>query len=270
MDFALGLIKIEKWGTTRQELEDLLNFSSNSAFLSAVNQEPIGMIFTISYDNFGFIGNLIVREEFRNQGIGQQLMQKAIKHLKKSGNSIIMLDGVPAAVDLYHRLGFRIYCKSLRLKGKNNFSPSNRVFRMENEDIKDVLKLDLKYFQANREFLLRKLLERYKSYCKIIKQDKKITGYIMAIPKENYLKIGSWIVDDENKLEPELLLKGLNNKGNFSSIQMGMLESNKFAQEIVKKCRLNPYSYSFRIIYTTENHNKGEVQFRSGSFNSLS
>ncbi|MHA1720420.1 MAG: GNAT family N-acetyltransferase [Promethearchaeota archaeon] len=264
LDFALELIKLVGWGTSREELEDLLDFSSKSAFLAVVKDKPVGMIFTVSYNKFGFIGDLIVKEEFRNQGIGKQLMQKAINHLEKSGNTKIMLDGVQDAVRLYRRLGFKVYCKSLRLNGDIKYKPSERVFQMENEDFEEVLKLDLKYFQANREFLLNKLFRRNKSYCKIIKQNKKITGFIMAIPKQHHLKIGPWIVDDENELEPELLLENLNNKGNFSTIQLGMLESNKYAHEIAKKCGLNPYFYSFRMIYTTKPQKKDTIQFKRG------
>ena len=266
LDFALNLTKIENWGTTRGELEDLLLFAPNCATLATIKDKPVGMIFTVSYDNFGFIGNLIVKKEFRNQGIGQQLMQKAIAHLENSGNSLIMLDGVEAAVGLYQRFGFKVSCKSLRLEGEVIHKPSNRVFQMKSEEFQDVLALDLKYFQANREFLLRKIFTRYKSLCKIIKQDDKITGFIMAIPKEDHLKIGPWIVDDEYEFEPELLLKSLENNNRSFIIRMGILESNKLAFKIANICSLQPYSYSNRMIYTTGNKEIINSQFKKGMF----
>ena len=264
LDFALDLTKIENWGTSREELEDLLLFAQNCAILAIIKNKPVGMIFTVSYDNFGFIGNLIVKKEFRNQGLGAELMRKAINHLEYSGNSLIMLDGVEAAVGLYQRLGFKISCKSLRLKGEIISKQSNRVFQMENEDFQDVLKLDRKYFQANREFLLRKIFTRYKKLCKIIKQDDKITGFIMAIPKEDHLKIGPWIVDDECEFEPELLLKSLENNCKSYNIRLGMLESNKLASKIVNICSLQRYSCSNRMIYTTRNKGIIDIQFKKG------
>ena len=264
LDFALKLTKIENWGTTRGELEDLLFFSPNCAFLAITEDKPVGMIFTVSYNNFGFIGNLIVKEEFRNQGIGKHLMHKAITNLKNLGNSLIMLDGVEAAIGLYQRLGFNISCKSLRLKGEIISKPSNRVFQMKNEDFQNVLDLDRKIFQANRESLLKKIFTRYKTLCKIIKQDEKITGFIMAIPKENILKIGPWIVDDECEFEPELLLNSIIINSKSFNIQLGMLESNKLASKIAEKCKLQSYSYSFRMIYTTEENGVITNQFKKG------
>ena len=264
LDFALNLTKIEKWGTSRGELEDLLLFSPNCAILAIIGDEPVGMIFTVSYDNFGFIGNLIVKKEFRSQGIGKQLMQKSITHLENLGNSIIMLDGVEAAVGLYQRFGFKVSCKSLRLDGEVIHKPSNRVFQMKNKDFQDILRLDRKYFQANREFLLRKIFTRYNKLCKIIKQDDKITGFIMAIPKEDHLKIGPWIVDDECEFEPELLLKSLENNSRSFTIRMGMLESNKLAFKIANICNLQRYSYSNRMIYTTGNKRIINNQFKKG------
>ena len=264
LNFALDLTKIEKWGTSRGELEDLLDFSPNCAILAIIGDKPVGMIFTVSYDNFGFVGNLIVKKDFRNQGIGKQLMQKAITHLENLGNSIIMLDGVEDAVGLYQRLGFKVSCKSLRLKGEIIYKPSNRVFQMKNEDFQDVLKLDRKYFQANREFLLRKIFTRYKTLCKIIKQDDKIMGFIMAIPKEDHLKIGPWIVDDECEFEPELLLRSLENNNRSFSVRIGMLESNKLASKIANNCNLQRYSYSNRMIYTTKDKEINNIQFKKG------
>jgi len=264
LDFALDLTTIEDWGTTRGELEDLLLFAPNCATLSTIDDKPVGMIFTVSYDNFGFIGNLIVKKEFRNQGIGKQLMQKAIAHLENLGNSFIMLDGVEAAVGLYQRLGFKVSCKSLRLEGKVIHQPSNRVFQMKNEDFQDVLRLDHKIFQANREFLLRKIFIRYKTLCKIIKQDNKITGFIMAIPKEDHLKIGPWIVDVECEFEPELLLNSLENNSKPFIVRMGMLESNKLASKIANYFSLQRYSYSNRMIYTSGNKEIINNQFKKG------
>ena len=264
LDFALDLTTIENWGTTRGELEDLLLFAPNCTILATIKDNPVGMIFTVSYDNFGFIGNLIVKKEFRNQGIGKQLMQKAIAHLENSGNSIIMLDGVEEAVGLYQSFGFKISCKSLRLEGEVIHKPSNRVFQMNNENFQDVLRLDRQFFQANREFLLRKIFTRYKSQCKIIKQDDKITGFIMAIPKDDHLKIGPWIVDDECEFEPELLLKSLENNSRSFTVRMGMLESNKLASKIAINCSLQRYMYSNRMIYNSGNKKIIINQFKKG------
>ena len=264
LDFAIDLTNIENWGTTHGELEDLLLFAPNCATLATIDDKPVGMIFTVSYDNFGFIGNLIVKKEFRNQGLGAELMQKAIAHLENSGNYMIMLDGVEAAVGLYQRFGFKVNCKSLRLEGKVIHQPSDRVFQMKNEDFQDVLRLDRKIFQANREFLLRKIFIRYESLCKIIKQDDRITGFIMAIPKEDHLKIGPWIVDDECEFEPELLLKNLDYGSKPFIVRMGMLESNKHASKITNIFSLQRYSYSNRMIYTTGNIKMTNNQFKNG------
>ena len=264
LDFAVNLTKIENWGTTRGELEDLLLFSPKCAILAIMKDTLVGMIFTVSYDNFGFIGNLIVQKEFRNQGIGKRLMQKAITHLENLGNSLIMLDGVEAAVGLYQRLGFKVSCKSLRMKGDIISKPSNRVFQMKDKDFQDVLNLDRKIFQANREVLLRQLFTRYKTLCKIIKKDEKITGFIMAIPKENNVKIGPWIVNDECEFEPDLLLYSLKNEDKSFNIQLGMLESNKLGVKIAEQCKLQSYSYSNRMVYNSKDNGIITNHFKNG------
>jgi len=44
LDFALNPIKIEKWGTSREELEDLLLFAPNCAILAIMKKEHLGML----------------------------------------------------------------------------------------------------------------------------------------------------------------------------------------------------------------------------------
>ncbi|MHA1648200.1 MAG: GNAT family N-acetyltransferase, partial [Promethearchaeota archaeon] len=133
VNFALNMVNIEGWGTTKEEIQDLLDFSPKKScgFLAKIGEKPVGMIITISYDKFGFIGNLIVDKNYRNHGIGQELMKKAINHLINKGNKSIMLDGVPEAVPLYERLGFRKICKSLRLDGKIISKQNDVVFQMK-------------------------------------------------------------------------------------------------------------------------------------------
>ncbi|MBD3218560.1 MAG: GNAT family N-acetyltransferase, partial [candidate division Zixibacteria bacterium] len=65
------------------------------------------MLFTSRYEDYAFMGPVIVKEEFRGDGIGEKLMALGMDHLKSRGVNSIELDAVFLAMSLYRRLGFK-------------------------------------------------------------------------------------------------------------------------------------------------------------------
>lgn len=246
LNFAHYLTKIEKWGTTRQELEELFNTDPQGFFIAHINGEPVGIVTSINYNSFGFIGNLIVIKEFRDQGIGNELMKKAIGYLKSSNNKTIMLDAVPSVVPLYENLGFISICRSLRLKTTlKSKSLSSFVTNMSDRDLTSIINLDLKHFKGDRsEFIKRRYSQNY-NYCFVIKRSGYIKGYLMAFPKNKLLFVGPWIVDTEEP-NPLILLESLVYKKKTKLI-IGILESNHKALALLKSLSFKIFNYSIRM-----------------------
>jgi ribosomal protein S18 acetylase RimI-like enzyme len=63
----------------------------------------------------GYIWSVYVEPDFRQKGIAQQLMDKAIDHLKELGCTMAVLHSSDAGERLYKRLGFE-QAKEMRLK----------------------------------------------------------------------------------------------------------------------------------------------------------
>ncbi|MGI0482044.1 GNAT family N-acetyltransferase [Geminocystis sp. CENA526] len=86
--------KKEGWNPGKYDLKTFYHTDSQGFFIGKLNNESIGCISAISYDEyFGFLGFYIVKSDFRGKGYGIQLWRHALSHLKERN---IGLDGVVA------------------------------------------------------------------------------------------------------------------------------------------------------------------------------
>jgi len=259
---AYQLIQNEGWTVSDQDFRTLLAFTGTHAFMILIREEVIGMIVAIGYDTFGFLGNLIVAPSFRHKGYGILLLQKAIASLSDMNISMIMLDAVPQAVPLYQRLGFQSICKSLRFRGKLSHDETgylpNLTEKMTSGNFDDVISLDRQVFGADRSDLLKTQFKLCPQFCHTIYRDAKISGYIMATPYQDLLKIGPWICA-EHESTPEILLQQVSSITPTSYFYLGILEMNKQSVDIMHHFTLPLQFYSIRMIFGGEHlpHSSG-------------
>jgi GNAT superfamily N-acetyltransferase len=249
---AYQLIQNEGWTVSEQDFRTLLAFNGTHAFMILIREKVIGMIVVIGYDTFGFLGNLIIAPSFRHKGYGTQLLQKAIASLSEMNISMIMLDAVPQAVPLYQRLGFQSICKSLRFRGElfheEIVHPLNFTEKMTSGNFADVVSLDRQIFGADRSGLLKTQFKLFPQFCHTIYRNGKISGYIMATPYRNLLKIGPWICT-EHESTPEILLQQVSSITPTSDIYLGILEQNTQSVDIMHHFNLPLQFHSIRMIF---------------------
>ena len=112
--FALKLTRIERWSYNEDDFRRLIIFEPEGCFIASKNEKRIGMVTTTSYEDYAFLGCLIVLKGERGKGIGTKLMGHAINYLNGKGVKTVELDGVFPAVSMYRRLGFKDKYLSLR------------------------------------------------------------------------------------------------------------------------------------------------------------
>jgi len=88
-------------------------------YLADVNKQVVGFIWAnfIQYgiSRFGYIDELFVKKEFRNQGIGRRLVRIVLKDLKKMNTDAVFVTTekqARTAIDMYKKVGFK-KCKGL-------------------------------------------------------------------------------------------------------------------------------------------------------------
>jgi len=248
LDFALALTSSEGWSSTRRDFEELLEYDPHGCFIGEIESEPVGMVCTVSYGEFGFIGNLIVLESYRGQQYGGTLMEYGINYLRAHGVKSILIDAVPKALTLYERMGFRKICKSLRLEGTVSGKESSHVRDMNKKDLAPISNLDASLFCGRRDHFLRMRFAAHPEYCKVLEIDGEVQGYIMGSTSGNSVRIGPWVMKEPNASAEQLLLD-IGKSVTASSLKIGVLERNIGSLGLIYKYGFKERSFSWRMVW---------------------
>ena len=83
-------------------------------FIASEDEKVVGMSFAEMRGRdeviFGYISSVIVDEDYRGQGVGELLIQKAIMHLGRRGANKIRINvrkEAVGAIKLYEKIGFK-------------------------------------------------------------------------------------------------------------------------------------------------------------------
>jgi ribosomal protein S18 acetylase RimI-like enzyme len=217
--------------------EDLATFKGfyqhdpAGCLLARLDGQPVGIGIATSYGESGFIGELIVHPDYRGRGIGATMLKHAINYLHRRGAMTIYLDGVPNAVPLYERYGFRKVCRSLRFTGKTNSVPHTTVRPLLASDLPAVYTLDRQEFGADRSSFLAYRLQNYPGLCKVMVDGEHICGFILGRRGEGWIAAGPWVVSNR-ALQPEFMLESLACEASHLPLALGILECNRRGVEM--------------------------------------
>jgi len=228
LEFTSSLTKTEGWHSeTLLELQSFFEHDPEGCFLYEVNGTPVGICIATAYHQSGFIGELIVTKQFRDQGIGRALIQAAILYLQIKQIQAIFLDGVQKAIPLYEELGFVPLCRSLRFFGQIPAEESPDVRPMNAEDLQEVFQLDKQTFGDDRSFFLNKRWQNYPDLALVWRQNQQIAGYLFGrVGIGGWVTVGPWVnlIDQSATLT---LLSQFQAKIGNQPFSIGILENRK-------------------------------------------
>lgn len=248
VEFAFSLTEAEEWYVAPEEFTAMVRYRPESIFICEIDGEPAGMVSAIPYDNFGFIGYLIVRQDYRGRGLGTHLMEFVMDHLWNHGVEVVLLEATKKAIPLYERLGFAKIVKSHRLRLHVHDSSVEIVQPMSDSSLKDVLKLDREHFGADRSYFLENLFNNNPGLCFTLENEGEIEGYIMGRGREEFIWIGPWIANPDHMSSAGLLVKRVAFEAEGRDLLMGVLESNQVALKILHDiCRVEEFAFSWRM-----------------------
>lgn len=89
-----------------------------TTWLATIAERPVGMASLFEYrrmpkpgqpdSRWGYLGNMFVREQHRNRGIGSALLAAVVASADARGYARLVLSPAPAARDFYRRAGFAV------------------------------------------------------------------------------------------------------------------------------------------------------------------
>jgi len=86
---GLGLRSLDD---SREGIDLFLKRNPTTNFIAVADEKVIGVIMTGHDGRRGYIYHTVVKKEYRNQGIGSQLVEKAIEALRKEGITRVCLN----------------------------------------------------------------------------------------------------------------------------------------------------------------------------------
>jgi GNAT superfamily N-acetyltransferase len=189
---AMRLKDLAGWNQTAADWERFLSAGPDGCFVAKCDGCVVGTSTTIIYeDRFAWIGMVLVEQQFRGQGIGTALLERAIQYLDSRNILCMKLDATPQGRVLYEKLGFVseydierwMLKRQLERESRTGILPVNGGDRQDagptadvgplprgcslpetehrnvSAHVEEVLRLDREIFGADRSRLLRSLTE---------------------------------------------------------------------------------------------------------------
>ena len=168
-------------------------------FLAHQREKPAGMVASITYSNYAYVGMMGVHQNFQRQGVGLALMEHLLAHLEQQDVRRVMLDASPYGQPLYEKLGFtalkEVYVLQ-RKTGQLTFQRPQDIQPLSLQNLDLITAADQQAFGADRSRLLQALLKNYPKRAFLSSN-----GYLISQGK----RIGPWVI--QHPENAELLLR---------------------------------------------------------------
>jgi GNAT superfamily N-acetyltransferase len=239
---GLRLNTLAGWNQTTADWDCFLKQSPAGCFVMECKAKIVGTATTITYENrFAWVGMVLVDPEYRKQGIGTQLLKKAIDYLEQSRVLTMKLDATPLGKPLYTKLGFVSEYEIERwvLKRPPTDTISSASVRLTSVQLDQICKLDRELFGADRSFLLRSLHEQSPELAMAVWQDGK--------PDESYCfgrrglfadHLGPWMA--RSRGAADRLLNEFLAQSSRDTLIVDCLKSNSPALQLLSACGFTP------------------------------
>jgi ribosomal protein S18 acetylase RimI-like enzyme len=178
--FAVDLTDTMGWNLTEEDFMFMKRLEPKGCFIVLDNSERVGVTTSIGFDTMGWIGNVIIRGDYRGRGAGSLLVRHALSFLKQQVETI----GVYAYHDkipFYQQLGFEYDSDFMVFKGKGVSSGSMSYGREATKtDISEIVALDERCFGASRSKVLEALLLDSGNLCYVAEAQRSLRGFVVA------------------------------------------------------------------------------------------
>jgi GNAT superfamily N-acetyltransferase len=215
---GLSLCRAAGWNQVASDWEIFLHLSSNHCLVATKDENVVGTVTSIRYQKFfSWIGMVLVDPVYQRQGIGKQLLQKALQILRDE--ETIKLDATSAGREIYLKLNFvdEYPLSRMVLNSSEEKLEVTAALPLQKNDLNGLAEFDCKIFGADRRALLKWMFEGKPQYAFIVKKENELQGYCMGRQGHNFTHIGP-VVAKNFAVAKDLVTAALNNNPNHSII----------------------------------------------------
>lgn len=232
MGFIMGLAEQEGWNPGLSDGESFFCADPEGFFIGERAGERVGCISAVRYGAFGFIGLYIVKEEYRGNGYGTALWERALERLR---NCNVGLDGVAAQQENYKKSGFRLAHGNLRFSGAVTAAPPAApcIIPAQNIPFSEIAAYDARHFPAQRRAFLWQWLRMPDARTLCCRRDGKLRGYGTIRKCVSGYKIGPLFADAEGIAET--LFLNLADFAKGAAVSLDIAEPNANARALCER-----------------------------------
>jgi len=221
----LGQIKElqpEGWHDITKEFQFYINSNFCYPIKATIGNLMVGIGNSIVFNNTAWLAHIIVRNEYRNKGIGSQIVGSLLASLKRKKVVSVSLIATELGEPVYIKHGFRTISEYVFLKKeqlwKGHAGPNN-IIAFQEKFLQQLLRLDKKISGEDRE----KLIDGKLDNCQIYVENDELLGYHLPsvgegpiyatapnagieLMKYKYCNTEKAVLPAENKLGLEFLI----------------------------------------------------------------
>jgi GNAT superfamily N-acetyltransferase len=201
---AMRLKEAAGWNQTEADWRRLLSLEPNGCFAAVKDGRLVGTTTTTIYDEFAWIGMVLVEPQQRRQGIAAKLMNVALEYLSGKVETI-KLDATALGRPVYEKFGFRVESEVERWTGSaHSTRDESREPRLllDQDTVRELLELDRVAFNADRSELMERLLDEACVSPVLLKAaDGVLSGYALARSGTKKTYVGPVVAKDPQVIE---------------------------------------------------------------------
>lgn len=195
--FATILANTMNWNMATRDFEFMTSLEPEGCFVVFQGSEHLGIATCISFGKVGWFGNLIVKEGYRNKGVGSLLVKHAVNYLQSKGVKTIGLYAYPNLIGFYSKFGFERDedFSVLHVEALDSLT-AETLPKVGTQQIQAVAEFDSRCFGGNRKKLLESIIleEGNLSYHK--SENNEVAGYVAAKVYEKMAEVGPLICQE--------------------------------------------------------------------------
>jgi predicted N-acetyltransferase YhbS len=196
---CLGLSRQAGWNQIEADWLRSLDLGGPGNFVAERRSEVVGSVTTCRFGLIGWVGMLLVERSLRGEGIGRNLLNRAIAHLEQIGARSIRLDATPLGRPLYESLGFRVDFELARFAG---MLATPRLGGTAEGDLPGdtaaIVEFDREVTRTERGPLIARLLRDAPGSCRVFRSAAgELGGYVLWREGANAAQIGPCAGDAE-------------------------------------------------------------------------
>lgn len=104
---VFSLIERENWGWEFSEISQIHSLDPDTSVVAVDSGQIVGLVTCIDFGSLAFIIHVIVREGWREKGLGTRMMEHVLSDLDSRGVPSVELHANPEAVEFYDQFSFK-------------------------------------------------------------------------------------------------------------------------------------------------------------------